>query len=291
MLTGLLSLTSRRFLTPCLAGMLVMVPLPALALGEDLQCVPYARQLSGIQIYGDAHTWWPQAAGRYDRGNRPKVGAVLAFRPHGKMKLGHVAAVSALIDSRTILVSHSNWSTINGTRGHIENNVRVIDVSERNDWSEVRVWYTPNRAMGGTRWPTYGFIYADKAPRGAPVMIAEAKPAPRPTPKAAAPVPARSVPARKPARDLLAAIDGDWVKRVAATEKQAIRQGKSPAPTSAARPASHSQTPSVSVASANASSTTPSYRTQNLPAGYTPSVYARTAYGEPGNIGELLARY
>ena len=30
-----------------------------------LQCVPYARQVSGIRIYGDAHTWWDQAEGRY----------------------------------------------------------------------------------------------------------------------------------------------------------------------------------------------------------------------------------
>jgi hypothetical protein len=36
-----------------------------------LQCVPYARQVSGIQLYGDAHTWWDQAAGRYDRGFTP----------------------------------------------------------------------------------------------------------------------------------------------------------------------------------------------------------------------------
>ena len=30
-----------------------------------LQCVPYARDVTGIDIYGDAHTWWQQAAGRY----------------------------------------------------------------------------------------------------------------------------------------------------------------------------------------------------------------------------------
>lgn len=41
-----------------------------------LQCVPYAREVSGIQIYGDAHTWWDQAEGKFKRGKRPKVGAV-----------------------------------------------------------------------------------------------------------------------------------------------------------------------------------------------------------------------
>lgn len=124
-----------------------------------LQCVPYARQISGIQIYGDAHTWWGQAEGRYARGFVPKVGAVLAFKPHGNSTLGHVAAVSRIVDSRTILVRHANWSPINGRRGQIEDNVRVVDVSDANDWSEVRVWYAPLQALGGTHWPVHGFIY------------------------------------------------------------------------------------------------------------------------------------
>lgn len=124
-----------------------------------LQCVPYARQVSGIRIYGDAHTWWDQAAGRYARGNVPQVGAVMAFRPHGNMRLGHVAAVSRVVDARTVLLRHSNWSPINGRRGQIEDDVRAIDVSQDNDWSEVRVWYDPLQALGGTHWPVEGFIY------------------------------------------------------------------------------------------------------------------------------------
>lgn len=140
----------------------LLVATPALALNEGLQCVPYARALSGVQIRGDAHTWWGQAAGHYERGNRPRVGAVMSFRPFGKMRLGHVAAVRRIIDDRTIIISHANWSTINGHRGHVEQNVRAIDVSENNDWSRVRVWYTPNEAMGGTAWPVNGFIYPSK---------------------------------------------------------------------------------------------------------------------------------
>ena len=127
-----------------------------------LQCVPYARQVSGIQIYGDAHTWWDQAEGRYRRGNQPKVGAVMAFRPYAKMQLGHVAAVSQIIDSRTVLLKHANWSPIDGRRGQIEDNVRAIDVSPGNDWSEVRVWFDPIQGLGTTHWPVEGFIYADK---------------------------------------------------------------------------------------------------------------------------------
>ncbi len=128
-----------------------------------LQCVPYARQLSGIQIYGDAHSWWNQASGRYQRGQQPRVGAVMAFQPYQNMVLGHVAAVSKVIDSRTVLLSHSNWSPINGRRGQIENNVQAVDVSPQNDWSQVRVWYGPMQALGTTAWPVHGFIYPERA--------------------------------------------------------------------------------------------------------------------------------
>lgn len=130
-----------------------------------LQCVPYARQASGIQIYGDAWTWWGQAAERYERGFRPRVGAVMAFKPHGNMRLGHVAAVSRIVNSRTVLLRHANWSLINGRRGQVEDNVRAIDVSPDNDWSEVRVWFDPIQAIGGTSWPIQGFIYNRPAKR------------------------------------------------------------------------------------------------------------------------------
>ncbi len=117
--------------------------------------MPYARQVSGIRIYGDAYTWWEQARGRYARGEEPRVGAVMAFRPHGSSRLGHVAAVSRIVDDRTVLIKHANWSE----RGKIENNVRAVDVSPEGDWSEVRVWYGPTQSLGGTHWPLRGFIY------------------------------------------------------------------------------------------------------------------------------------
>lgn len=136
-----------------------------------LQCVPYARTVSGIRIYGDALTWWEQAEGRYARGNRPKVGAVMSFRPHGRMELGHVAAVSRVVDSRTVLLRHANWSIIEGRRGQIENDVRAVDVSPGNDWSQVRVWYAPIGNLGTTAWPVNGFIYP-----GVPGMQKSGKP-------------------------------------------------------------------------------------------------------------------
>jgi surface antigen len=146
-------------------GILIVLLLatPVQALNEGLQCVPYARALTGVEIRGDAHTWWGQAEGRYERGSRPRVGAVMAFAPHGNMRLGHVAAVRRIVDSRTLIISHANWSTIDGGRGHIEEDVRVVDASEANDWSRVRVWYTPNAALGTTEWPLNGFIYPAKA--------------------------------------------------------------------------------------------------------------------------------
>ena len=140
-----------------------------------LQCVPYARDVSGIRIFGDAHTWWNQAEGRYARGYVPKVGAVMAFKPHGNSHLGHVAAISRIIDSRTVLIRHANWSPINGRRGQIEDNVRVVDVSPNNDWSEARVWFAPIQALGGTAWPVQGFIYNDKPLRGETVLAAAEK--------------------------------------------------------------------------------------------------------------------
>ncbi len=125
------------------------------------QCVPFARLLSGIQIFGDAWTWWNQASGRYETGFQPKAGAVLCFKPQGKMRLGHVAVVSQVLTERVIQISHANWSRIGGTRGQIERDVTVIDVSTQGDWSAVKVWYDPVRDLGGSTYPTFGFIYQD----------------------------------------------------------------------------------------------------------------------------------
>lgn len=146
---------------------------PAIARAEDntsadylpqeyLQCVPYARQLSGIQIYGDAHTWWRQARFAYQRGNMPQVGGVLSLKSHGKMQLGHVAVVSEIIDDRNILLNHANWSPINGRRGQIERNVAAVDVSERGDWSRIKIWYAPIGGLGKTAYPVNGFIYPNE---------------------------------------------------------------------------------------------------------------------------------
>lgn len=115
-------------------------------------CVPFARNVSGIEIHGDAWTWWEQAGAEYPKGRVPVAGAVLNFRSSGGMRLGHVAVVSAVVSEREILVDQANWVT-----NRITTDTVVIDVSERNDWSQVRV---ENRSNSfGRVYPTYGFIY------------------------------------------------------------------------------------------------------------------------------------
>jgi surface antigen len=142
-----------------MAGLLVFSTAGSAKADDYLQCVPFARMMSGIQIFGDAWTWWEKAAGKYAQGFTPKSGAVLVFKPNGVMNKGHVAVVSHVLTDRVIQVSHANWSIIEGERGQIENDVTVVDVSPAGDWSQVKVWYDPIRDLGHTVYPTYGFIY------------------------------------------------------------------------------------------------------------------------------------
>ncbi len=129
------------------------------------QCVPFARLISGVQIFGDAWTWWQQASGRYETGFSPRAGAVLCFKPTARMRLGHVAVVSQVLTDRIVQITHANWSPIEGSRGKVEQDVTVIDVSAGGDWSQVKVWYDPNRDLGGSTYATHGFIYPDATAR------------------------------------------------------------------------------------------------------------------------------
>ncbi|PHY13476.1 CHAP domain-containing protein [Caulobacter sp. B11] len=141
------------------AAMISLLPVSGAVADGYWQCVPFARLMSGIQIFGDARTWWSQATGKYDTGFAPKAGAVLCFKPTGRMTLGHVAFVSQVLTDRVIQVTHANWSMMNGARGQVEQDVTVVDVSPAGDWSEVKVWYDPIRDLGSTVYPTNGFIY------------------------------------------------------------------------------------------------------------------------------------
>jgi surface antigen len=127
--------------------------------GTYWQCATFARMFSGIQIFGDAWTWWNQASGKYATGEAPQAGSVLVFKRSGVMHDGHVAVVSRVLTERVIQVTHANWSVIDGGRGKVEKDVTVVDVSAKGDWSQVKVWYDPIRDLGNTAYPTYGFIY------------------------------------------------------------------------------------------------------------------------------------
>lgn len=135
-----------------------------------LQCAPFARQVSGIDLYGNASSWWGQAEGRYERGHQPREGAVLAFAASRSMPVGHVAMVSKVVSDREVLLTHANWSY----RGGVERNVRAIDVSPNNDWTDVRVWYGPIGGLGLRSNAAKGFIYAHQSGDAAPVQIAMA---------------------------------------------------------------------------------------------------------------------
>lgn len=140
-----------------------------------MSCVPYARMVSGIGVAGNAWQWWDNAAGSYARGNSPEAGGVLVFRGNRAMPMGHVGVVSRVVNTREVLMDHSNWPTGQG-RGSVSRNVAVIDVSDANDWSAVRVELGHGGDFGSV-YPVYGFIY-DRPDRG--VMEASVqKPAPR----------------------------------------------------------------------------------------------------------------
>lgn len=171
-----LATSLRNAIIPILLVLQAIILAPAAKAEDYLQCVPFARELSGIQIYGDAHSWWDQAAGVYQRGVTPVEGAVLSLPSHGAMQLGHVAVVRRIVDSRTILISHANWSPINGRRGQIERMVMATDVSDNNDWSLVRIWYAPIGKLGTTAFPVNGFIYPQRPAKDADRYWASATP-------------------------------------------------------------------------------------------------------------------
>ena len=141
-----------------------------------ISCVPYARQVSGIMVVGNAWQWWNNAAGQYARGDRPEAGSVLNFRANGRMRLGHVAVVTRVVNAREIIVDQANWPST-GMRGNVSHDVAVVDVSEANNWSAVRVELSGSGKFGSV-YPAYGFIY--NRPDTGVVMASVVRPAPLP---------------------------------------------------------------------------------------------------------------
>lgn len=118
------------------------------------QCVPFVRREAGVEIYGNANTWWRQAEGRYQRVSSPEEGGVLVLRGYNNANRGHVAVVREIVSPRLIIVDHANW--LNG--GEITRNVPIRDVSAAGDWSQVQVWNVRGRHWGGRTYQVQGFI-------------------------------------------------------------------------------------------------------------------------------------
>jgi CHAP domain len=121
---------------------------------SPIQCVPYAREHSSVKIYGDAWTWWDQAAAKFPRESSPEIGAVMVLQGYAGPQSGHVAVVRSVVAPREIRVDHANWLD----DGAIYVDDPVADVSAANNWSEVRVWNIKTGAWGGKTYPVQGFI-------------------------------------------------------------------------------------------------------------------------------------
>ena len=137
--------------------------------GGRISCVPYARMVTGMQVSGNGGEWWHNAAGLYDRGQRPESGSVLVFSSSGGMRMGHVAVVERQIGSREIRVQHANWEGPGIRKGTPMRDVSVVDVSDNNDWTRVRVQVGRDGDSYGRTYPTYGFIH-NRPTGSAPVM-------------------------------------------------------------------------------------------------------------------------
>jgi surface antigen len=125
---------------------------------QPVQCVPYARERSGVALYGDAGTWWDKAKGRYAKRQTPEVGAVIVLAGYAGPGRGHVGVVSAVVSQREIRLDHANWLG----DGAIYVADPVADVSPENDWSEVRVWNPRTTAWGQKTYVVEGFIGPDR---------------------------------------------------------------------------------------------------------------------------------
>lgn len=142
---------------------------PAPNYSGEVQCVPYARLVSGIELYGDAFTWWEGASGRYQRGAVPAPGAVLVLAQTNRLQSGHVAVVTQILNAREILVDHANWIPGQVTQGQA-----VFDASPANDWTMPR-FYNQEHEVYGSIYPARGFIY-NVAPSDNPPLVSYAKP-------------------------------------------------------------------------------------------------------------------
>jgi hypothetical protein len=91
------------------------------------------------------------------RDNNGRLILTVAFRYAGPGR-GHVGVVSAVTSAREIRLDHANWLG----DGAIYIDDPVVDVSEENNWSEVRVWNPRTDAWGRKTYLVQGFIGPDR---------------------------------------------------------------------------------------------------------------------------------
>jgi surface antigen len=147
-----------RFARMIFAALLLLLALPTpSAFASFLNCVQYVRQVSQIEISGNAWMWWNNAKGGYNIGHRPARNSVLVFQRTKAMPAGHVAVVRDVLDRRTIQIEHANWAPRNGMKGRVSTEL-VEDISANNDWTSVRVMHKPSMSFGKP-YSTNGFIH------------------------------------------------------------------------------------------------------------------------------------
>lgn len=132
---------------------------------EHEQCVPYARRVSGINLRGNANTWWGKAQGVYQTGRLPAPGAMLVLAQTSRLPSGHLAVVRELLGPRDINVTHTNWGDDFMSRRIVYESMRVQDVSAGNDWSLVKFWNREHDVFGFS-YPVQGFIYPVRVQNG-----------------------------------------------------------------------------------------------------------------------------
>ncbi len=134
-------------------------PMPA-----PIQCVPFVRELSGINLYGNAYTWWDSAPEKgYQRGNTPVLNAVIVLKKSDRLANGHVAMVRRIDGPRRIEVTHANWGMDEYTRRLVHDSMPVLDVSPNNDWTSVE-FFNEQAGVFGQPYSAWGFIYPKTAP-------------------------------------------------------------------------------------------------------------------------------
>jgi hypothetical protein len=134
----------------------IMAELPQPSVERPLKkffCAEYARARSGLALFGDAKYWWSRAKNLYTRAKTPMENAVMVFKVTSRLRLGHVAVVTRVVSSREIRVDQANWQN----HGEIDHSTPIMDVSAKNDWSQVRVWDIKSQQYGRV-YPVSGFI-------------------------------------------------------------------------------------------------------------------------------------